>query len=67
MAVIDALAFLLVAAALLNVYAVAALHIGAFYPGPYLIVRAIVQLVLAVIVITLRPRVAPSLQTARTA
>jgi hypothetical protein len=55
-AVIDTLAFILLAAAALNLYAVAALHIGLFYPVPYLITRAIVQLVLAVIVIVLRPR-----------
>ena len=55
-AVIDTLAFILVAAAALNLYAAAALHSGLFYPVPYLIARAIVQLILAVIVIMLRPK-----------
>lgn len=63
-AVIDALAFLLIAAALLNIYAVVGLHLTVFYPGPYLIVRAIVQLILAAAVIALRPRVASQFQTA---
>jgi hypothetical protein len=65
LAVIDALAFILLAAAALNVYALAALHVGTFYPAGYLIVRAIVQLVLAVVIIALRPRRAASLQFAR--
>lgn len=64
-AVIDALVFILAAAAALNIYAVAALHVGSFYPGPYLIVRAIVQLVLALIIIALRPKGATNLQFAR--
>ncbi len=59
-AVIDTLAFILVAAATLDLYAVAALHIGLFYPVPYLVTRAIVQLVLAIIVIVLRPKPQPA-------
>ena len=63
-AVIDALVFILLAAAALNVYAVAALHIGSFFPGPYLIIRAVIQLILAVAIIALRPRRAATLQFA---
>jgi hypothetical protein len=55
-AIIDTLIFLLVAAAVLNLYAVAALHIGAYYPGPYLVVRAILQLALAAVILVLRPK-----------
>jgi hypothetical protein len=64
-AVIDALVFILVAAAALNVYAVAVLHVGWFYPAPYLIVRAIVQLALALALVALRPKGATNLQFAR--
>jgi hypothetical protein len=63
-AVIDALTFLLLASAALNFYAVAALHIGPFYPAPYLISRAIVQLAIAVVIIALRPKAATSLRSA---
>jgi hypothetical protein len=55
-AVIDALAFILVAAAAINIYALIALHAGDLYPGPYLVVRAVMQLLLAIVVIALRPR-----------
>jgi hypothetical protein len=55
-AVVDTLVFMLLAAALLNVYAILSLHLGAFYPEPYLIARAVVQVILAVAVILLRPK-----------
>ena len=58
-AVVDALAFILIAASAINLYAVVALHAGDLYPGPYLIARAVVQLLLAIVVIALRPKVAP--------
>jgi hypothetical protein len=55
-AVVDTLVFMLLAAALLNVYAIVSLHLGALYPEPYLMARAVLQVILAVAVIVLRPR-----------
>jgi hypothetical protein len=55
-AVIDMLVFILVAVAILNLYAVATLRSGLFYPVSYLIARAVVQLILAVIFVVLRPK-----------
>jgi hypothetical protein len=55
-AVVDSLVFMLLAAALLNAYAIVSLHLGAFYPEPYLIARAVVQVILAVTFILLRPK-----------
>lgn len=63
-AIIDALTFILVAAAALNVYAVTSLHLGAFYPAMYLIVRAAIQLVLAIALIVLRPKAVRNTQAA---
>src|SRR5579864_3708340 len=57
-AIIDTLAFLLVASAALNAYALTAMHVGKYYPANYVLVRIIVQLVLAVAVITMRPKAA---------
>jgi hypothetical protein len=59
-AIIDTLIFLLVAAAALNIYGIAALGLGALYPASYLIVRAIVEFVLAVVLVVLRPKGAPT-------
>jgi len=56
LAVVDALAFILVAAAGLEMYALAFLHVGLFYPPLYLVVRAVVQLVLAAVIVALRPK-----------
>lgn len=58
-AVIDTFAFVLLAGSALSIYASVTLHIDPFYPGPYLIVRAVLQLILAVVIIALRPRGAP--------
>jgi hypothetical protein len=55
-AVVDALIFTLAAAAILNVYGVIALHLGDLYPAPYLIGRATVQLIFAIVLVLLRPR-----------
>jgi hypothetical protein len=55
-AVVDALIFLLLALAILNVYGLVALGLGTFYPAGYLVVRAIVQLTLAVVLFALRPK-----------
>jgi hypothetical protein len=59
-AVIDALVFMCVAAAILEFYALAALNLGALYPPSYVIARAILQLILAVVLVVLRPRGSPA-------
>ncbi|HEV3153818.1 MAG TPA: hypothetical protein VGZ02_08455 [Candidatus Baltobacteraceae bacterium] len=58
-AVLDTLAFICFAAAALNVYGVVALHLGMFYPGPYLLVRAAFQVALGVAIVAMRPKRAP--------
>jgi hypothetical protein len=55
-AVIDTLIFLCVAAAILEFYGAASLNIGAYYPGPYLLLRAIFQLIVAGLLLWWRPR-----------
>jgi len=55
-AVINALIFILLAAAVLNVYGLVALGLGAVYPAGYLVTRTIVQLILAAVIFTLRPK-----------
>ncbi len=57
-AVIDTLVFLLVVSAALNVYALTAMHIDKYFPANYMLVRIIVQLILAIAVIALRPKAA---------
>lgn len=63
-AIVDALTFILAAAAALNFYAVFSLHLGAFYPASYLLVRGVIQLFTAVALFALRPREAASPQPA---
>jgi len=55
-AVIDALIIILLGGAVLNVYCVVALGLGAYYPAGYLIARAILEVILATIIFGLRPR-----------
>jgi hypothetical protein len=55
-AVVDALVFLLAAAAILNLYGATALRLGVLYPPAYLVTRAVVQLLLAGTIVALRPR-----------
>ncbi|MBV9645877.1 MAG: hypothetical protein JO043_00265 [Candidatus Eremiobacteraeota bacterium] len=62
-AVVDTFAFVLFAAALLQFYAVGALGIGTVYPTPYLISRSVVQLILAIVLVALRPRHVPTAGT----
>lgn len=58
-AVIDAMAFLLLAAAAIDVYAFFALH-APFYPAVYVVIRTVVRVMVAIGLIVLRPRhVAP--------
>lgn len=54
--IIDTVIFTLVGAGLLNLYAVAVLDLGTFYPTPYLIVRALIQLAIALALFLLRPK-----------
>ena len=55
-AVVDALILFLLAAAALNLYGLMALGLGTFYPAGYLVVRSIVQLILAAVLFALRPK-----------
>ncbi len=55
-AVIDMLIFVAFAAAILNVYGLVALGIGAYFPASYLIARTIVQVVIGFVLFVLRPR-----------
>lgn len=55
-AVIDAFAFLLIAAACIDLYALVVWHAAPFYPAAFVIARAIVRVTLAVVLIALRPR-----------
>jgi len=57
-AVIDTLAFILLTASALNLYAALVLQLGSYIPEQYMIVRAIVQFGLGVAVIALRPKAA---------
>lgn len=60
-AVIDTLVFFLLASALLNAYSIWSLHIGAYFPTNYIIVRIVVAVILAAVLIGLRPKaVSPS-------
>jgi len=54
-AVVHALILLLLLAAALNVYGIIT-GLGAYYPTGYLVVRTIVQLILAAVIFALRPK-----------
>ena len=56
LAVIDTLAFLLLGGAILSFYSLSALSSGTNDAGTYLIARGIIQVVLAVILVALRPK-----------
>jgi len=55
-AVVDAFIFILLAGAVLNVYGVVALGLGAYYPAGYLVARAIAEIILAAVLFWLRPK-----------
>ena len=55
-AFIDAFAFLLIAAAVLDVYGLVVIHTSPFYPAGYVVGRSIVRLALAFVLVALRPR-----------
>ncbi len=55
-AFIDALAFLLIAAAAIDLYALGALHVAPFYPASFVIARSVIRVTIALVLIWLRPR-----------
>jgi hypothetical protein len=59
-AVVDALIFILLIAAALNIYGIMT-GLGAYYPTGYLVVRTIVQLIFAGVIFSLRPKPGGSL------
>jgi hypothetical protein len=58
--VVDALILLLIGGAALNLYALAALHLGAYFPAPYIIARSILELIAAAVFFMLRPKATPT-------
>jgi hypothetical protein len=58
-AVIDGFIFFLVAIAILNVYLAVSQQLVAYYPSVYLIVRAAIQLILAIALYLLKPKRIP--------
>lgn len=57
-AIIDTLIFFFVASAVLIWYALAALHLGQYFPANYIVVRIVVQLILAAVIVFMRPKAA---------
>ena|SRR5579872_6559655 len=55
-AVIDTLIFILLCAAVLNLYGLLALDLGSLYPAGYLVARSVIQLALAIALFVLRPK-----------
>lgn len=55
-AVIDTLVFILIASAILIAYALTAMHIGRYFPAGYIVVRIVIQLILAGALIAMRPK-----------
>jgi hypothetical protein len=55
-AIVNAMIFFLIAVAILNIYGLIALGLGAYYPAGYLIARAAIQLILAAVLFALRPK-----------
>ncbi len=55
-AIVDAFIFLLVAFAILNLYWVVGQQLAAYYPSIILIVRVIVQVILAIALFVLKPK-----------
>jgi hypothetical protein len=55
-AFIDAFIFLLIAAAAIDLYALAVLHAAPFYPPAFVVARSIIRLAIAIVLIVLRPR-----------
>jgi hypothetical protein len=55
-AVIDTLVFFLIASAALIWYALAALHLGQYFPANYIVVRIAVQVIVAIVLVVMRPK-----------
>ncbi len=55
-ALVNAFIFLLVAVAVLNLYLAASQELVAYYPSVYLVVRAVIQVMLAIVLFVLRPK-----------
>ena len=55
-AIIDTLVFILIASAILVWYAMAAMHLGQYFPANYIVVRIVVQLILAIVLVVMRPK-----------
>jgi hypothetical protein len=56
--VIDTLIFVLLASGFLIGYALGVMHIGQYFPGNYIVIRIIIQVILAVALIMMRPKAA---------
>lgn len=59
-AIIDTLVFFLIASAILIWYAMAAMHLGQYFPANYIVVRIVVQVILAIVLVVMRPKAAAS-------
>jgi hypothetical protein len=57
-AVIDTLVFILIASAILIAYALMAMHIGQYFPAGYIVGRIVIQVILAIALIAMRPKAA---------
>ncbi len=55
-AVIDTLVFFLIASAILIAYALVGMHIGQYFPAGYIVARIVIQLILAIVLIVMRPK-----------
>ena len=57
-AVIDTLVFMLIASAILIAYALVGMHIGQYFPAGYIVARIVIQIILAIVLIAMRPKAA---------
>ncbi len=57
-AVIDMLTFVLIASAILIGYALAVMHLGRYFPANYIVARIVIQVILAAVLIAMRPKAA---------
>jgi len=56
--VIDTLVFILIASAILIGYALVTMHLGRYFPANYIVVRIVLQVIMAVVLIVMRPKAA---------
>jgi len=57
-AVIDTLVFILIASAILIGYALVAMHLDRYFPANYVVIRIVIQVILAIVLIVMRPKAA---------